>query len=337
MGVRMQTTQGQPEELLKIGAVSRLTGVSTHTLRKWETRYGAISPRRTESGDRRYTRGDLERLLIIKRLVDAGEAPRDVAGISYVDLKQKLEQLSEFQRQIVHDDTCRPRIVVVGSAVATLFTRGNEPDDRLEVVAVADGPASIETTAEFDRIDVIVYETPVVRGDTRRVAQALRSRVQAAAVVIVYGFGARGDLLSLQAPWLATLRAPTDIRSLERVVIQLMDSDKTTPQSMSLLTAKNNVTAQIPAPRLSREVIARFARTPSKVQCECPHHLTDIVLSLRAFEEYSEFCENLNAEDAELHRYLWRSAAQARALFEDAIERVAEIEGRELTEGASDY
>ena len=336
MGVRMQTTQGQPEELLKIGAVSRLTGVSTHTLRKWETRYGAISPRRTENGDRRYSRGDLERLLIIKRLVDAGESPRDVAGISDVELKQKLEQLSELQRQIVHDDTCRPRIVVVGSAVATLFTRRNEPDDRLVVVAVADGPASLATSSELGRIDVIVCDTPVVRGETRHMAQALRSRVQAAAVVIVYGFSARGDLSSLQAPWLATLRAPTDIRSLERVVIQLMDSDKTTPESVSLLSSKKNATDQVPVPRLSREVITRFARTPSKVQCECPHHLTDIVLSLRAFEEYSESCENLNAEDAELHRYLWRSAAQARALFEDAIERVAEMEGRTLTEGGSD-
>lgn len=57
------------------------------------------------------------------------------------------------------------------------------------------------------------------------------------------------------------------------------------------------------------------------------HHLADIVLSLRAFEEYNEACESLSPEDAALHHYLWRRAAQARALFEDAIERVAEAEG----------
>ena len=68
------------------------------------------------------------------------------------------------------------------------------------------------------------------------------------------------------------------------------------------------------------------------MRCECPHHLADIILGLRAFEEYSEACESRNSEDAALHRYLWRSAAQARALFEDAIEHVARAEGIKLEE-----
>ena len=38
---------------LKIGAVARLTGLSVHTLRKWEDRYGAVEPRR--NGARRPT------------------------------------------------------------------------------------------------------------------------------------------------------------------------------------------------------------------------------------------------------------------------------------------
>ena len=66
------------------------------------------------------------------------------------------------------------------------------------------------------------------------------------------------------------------------------------------------------------------------MRCECPHHLADIVLSLRAFEDYSKACENRNPDDAALHHYLWRSAAQARALFEDAIVHVAKAEGIEL-------
>ena len=54
------------------------------------------------------------------------------------------------------------------------------------------------------------------------------------------------------------------------------------------------------------------------------------MLSLRAFEDYSKACENRNPDDAALHHYLWRSAAQARALFEDAIVHVAKAEGIEL-------
>ncbi|MEL7297161.1 MAG: MerR family DNA-binding transcriptional regulator, partial [Pseudomonadota bacterium] len=35
-----------------IGAVARLTGISTHTLRIWERRYAAIVAERTDSGRR---------------------------------------------------------------------------------------------------------------------------------------------------------------------------------------------------------------------------------------------------------------------------------------------
>ena len=43
---------------------------------------------------------------------------------------------------------------------------------------------------------------------------------------------------------------------------------------------------------------------------------------LRAFEAYTERCENDNPQDAALHRSLWRSTAQARALIEEAIATV---------------
>ena len=75
----MQKPDEHQDEIFKIGSVSRLTGLSTHILRKWESRYGAIAPRRTERGERGYTREDVERLSLIKRLVDSGSAPRDVA------------------------------------------------------------------------------------------------------------------------------------------------------------------------------------------------------------------------------------------------------------------
>jgi hypothetical protein len=96
--------------------------------------------------------------------------------------------------------------------------------------------------------------------------------------------------------------------------------------------SSSSIYEEVPAPRLSREAIARLARTNPKMRCGCPHHLADIVLSLRAFEEYSETCESDSPEDAALHHYLWRSTAHARAVFEDAIERVAEAEGILLDE-----
>ena len=63
------------------------------------------------------------------------------------------------------------------------------------------------------------------------------------------------------------------------------------------------------------------------VECECPEHVVTLIGSLAAFESYSANCKNRNPTDAALHAYLHRITAHARALMEEALENVAEIEG----------
>lgn len=74
-------------------------------------------------------------------------------------------------------------------------------------------------------------------------------------------------------------------------------------------------------------MLAAVTSSLPKIKCECPHHLSDLVLSLGAFEDYSAACESQNPADAALHHYLWSITAKARATFEDALVRVAEAEG----------
>jgi DNA-binding transcriptional MerR regulator len=59
-----------PDKLyFKIGEVSRIAGVPTHVLRFWETEFPRVSPRRTASGQRLYTRKEVELVLEIKSLL----------------------------------------------------------------------------------------------------------------------------------------------------------------------------------------------------------------------------------------------------------------------------
>ena len=61
---------GQTNILFNISAVERDTGLSKDTLRIWERRYNFPRPLRDEHGDRAYTRGQVEKLRLIKRLLD---------------------------------------------------------------------------------------------------------------------------------------------------------------------------------------------------------------------------------------------------------------------------
>jgi DNA-binding transcriptional MerR regulator/methylmalonyl-CoA mutase cobalamin-binding subunit len=58
-----------------IAAVERDTGLSKDVLRMWERRYGFPVPERDANGDRAYPADQVERLRLIKRLMDMGHRP----------------------------------------------------------------------------------------------------------------------------------------------------------------------------------------------------------------------------------------------------------------------
>lgn len=72
----------------RIGAVARLTGITTHALRVWERRYGGLKPTRTDGGDRLYSDDDVHRLRLMKRLSSLGHTIGDIATLPLVELER---------------------------------------------------------------------------------------------------------------------------------------------------------------------------------------------------------------------------------------------------------
>jgi hypothetical protein len=66
--------------------------------------------------------------------------------------------------------------------------------------------------------------------------------------------------------------------------------------------------------------------------CECPRHVAELIFQLNSFEKYSADCLNSSKDDAKLHAYLSAVSGTARALFEEALERVAKEEGIDLSD-----
>jgi len=75
------------EPRLRVGMVSRLTGLSAHVLRIWEKRYGAVVPQRTEAGGRLYSDADVRRLTLLKNLVDVGHSIGVIARLADEELE----------------------------------------------------------------------------------------------------------------------------------------------------------------------------------------------------------------------------------------------------------
>jgi DNA-binding transcriptional MerR regulator len=78
----------EPERSYPLRSAARLTGLSPHLLRAWESRYGVVDPLRTLGGARRYRAADLERLRLLKAATESGHRIGRLAGLSNHQLAQ---------------------------------------------------------------------------------------------------------------------------------------------------------------------------------------------------------------------------------------------------------
>lgn len=67
--------------LLRIGELSRRTGVNADTLRAWERRYGLLSPARSDGGFRLYGLDDEERVREMRTLIESGLSAAEAARL----------------------------------------------------------------------------------------------------------------------------------------------------------------------------------------------------------------------------------------------------------------
>jgi MerR family transcriptional regulator/heat shock protein HspR len=97
---------GLDQDLYLISMAARMLGMHPQTLRKYE-RLGLVQPSRTIGSMRLYSRDELDRLKVIKRLVDDGGI--NLAGVqrllSIAEVVQRIRPLVTVSR----DDTVTAR------------------------------------------------------------------------------------------------------------------------------------------------------------------------------------------------------------------------------------
>jgi len=299
--------------LLPIGAVTRMTGVSSHTLRKWESRYGLVTPARTETDRRLYSETDVKRLMVIRELVDEGIQPSHLQGLD----DEALMAMRERSVAPVPVAQASGPVLVVGSILATTF-RLAATDASIDVRFSADTLDSWLAGNQPVEGAVLLEVHSLQRGLARQILA--RARTAGARLVVVYGYANRATLTLLQDAGIVCLRAPSEASEL------LAAASGSAPQPAA-------TPGELPPPqprRYTDQQIAQLAAISTSIDCECPTHVAQLLSSINAFERYSAECSDSDPVQRELHRYLEQVAATARGLFEDAVGRVAEVEGFEI-------
>lgn len=303
-----------------IGVVSRLTNIHPETLRVWERRYGLVRPQRTERGGRLYSAEDIQRLSLVKQLVDAGHPVSLIAPLSRDELETRLETAPPTPVRNAGGRAEACRLAMAGDSLAVRFEQRGHALHGLNVVGTWRDWASLEAHAKALEADVLLVEQPTLLPDAVERLGRLLSASGAKGVVVIFGFGARSTVRELEEAGVRCLQAPVTDAEIRRACL-----------AAGMQAAPGAADARAtPTRRYSVEELARIAAQVPTIACECPQHLVDLIGGLAAFETYSGQCMHRNPKDAEVHVFLQATAAEALALLEQALARVIEHEGIEV-------
>ena len=82
--------------LYPMRVVTRMTGLTSHTIRVWERRYQAVVPHRTAGNTRRYSAEDVHKLTLLRKATALGYPIREIAAYE----AGALEELMQAERRV---------------------------------------------------------------------------------------------------------------------------------------------------------------------------------------------------------------------------------------------
>jgi DNA-binding transcriptional MerR regulator len=305
----------------RIAAVSALTGIPVPTIRIWELRYAAVQPERSDGNSRLYARADVERLGLLKAVVDAGFQIGTVAGLADAQLRERLQQPdARSARRASAEGVRTPSVVVCGELLAARLTAAWTAAGDFAIAATWPSLAPLADAAST--VDGLVVDLPQLAiGDLqalRRARAALRPQV----TVVIYGYATRRTLQQLADEGVIALGAPSDAAHLAQVLRLGLAAEAGAPTPIERLLREPAA-----ARRYDLAFLGSLRELPTQVQCECPNHLADLLERLHAFEAYSLACESRNQDDARLHARLHAATSRCREVLEHVLGEVLDQEG----------
>jgi DNA-binding transcriptional MerR regulator len=316
--------------LHKIGAVSSLSGVPTPTLRIWEARYQCFSPLKTASRHRLYSDDDVLKATLMKRLTEQGHSVSRIAQSSLQELNQLLQQHQGLgtQASAVNRSTPFATVAIVGLPLASRveskkFTEQLAPT-QLRITDIFGTPKEMLQAQLQEQPELLLIQCHSLHAGVQVEIRRLADKSQASHVIVLYSFGQAPVIESLKHWGMIVRREPLPETELSELLLATLRVDLPT------IANQGTLHAAIPPRKYDDMALLRVTGISTQVLCECPQHVAELITQLARFEQYSLDCLNKSTEDSRIHAQLSAISGTARAMFEDALEMVAQHEGIDL-------
>ena len=282
------------EDLYKIGAVAKRTGISPECLRAWERRYG-LQPAERAGQTRFYSTQQVDRLAAIKGLLDQGHPISQVIDLDAAELERRLHppRLRAPRRS--------GRIGIVGSQLIHAYRTAERPQVKPsgEWATLADLEADQEA---LPRLDGLVVYLPSL--DAQRI-ESIEKMYPSARLVVAFRYATRTDREQCQEAGHALLRWPANWSAVEALV--------GASQSLRPVDAERVY---------SDEELCHIRLMASRAACECTGDLAELVGQLNDFATHSERCDG--DED---HATIAEDVHAARTQLEASLQALVEKHG----------
>ena len=111
----------------RIGEVAEIVGVKPYVLRYWETEFSLLSPNKTNSQQRMYSRTDVENALLIKHLL--------------YDLRFSIEgakkRIAEMRRQGELSEARKIKVVITADRLGSIDDAKRELREMIELCEIS--------------------------------------------------------------------------------------------------------------------------------------------------------------------------------------------------------
>lgn len=281
----------------RIGAVAKLTGISTDTIRAWERRYGVVEPNRGENNNRYYTDNHVQKLLNVKRLVDAGQAIGTICSLSDQELQERSNGLLGIDKRIA----CRNWLVVSRQRPGWLTTCVSaRSDNKVTYCSDFDELSPLMNRVNFE---FIVVDMPSLsEANEQKIKQHVLSRY-ASRCLVVYRYASRPQLRNLSSAGFKLLKGPLEPYAL----VNLLGGD-----------------GQDVMPRKFTDGQIQKALN---LNCEYTRRISETISALNRFED---FCTDDRTEDDEVLERIRSYTGSARSAMEQALGDFMEKRGFSL-------
>ena len=303
--------------LYKIGAASKITGINIATLRVWENRYGVVEPVRINGTQRGFTKKDVDRLSMIKQLVDAGDSISTLSKLSLQELELRM-QPSPKNSQATFGNA---KDIIKAVSVGTRIPEVGRPSPHLaevrfvakyDLASIMNGLSVIRTD-----VDIIIFEILSLHHSTIELIAEILAKSEINHALVIYRFASSNGIKLAQLDGrIHPMQAPVFAIDLQMASNFEVNSTSSSDRSVNYSQEKEEHVS------FSEKELWEISMMTNPIHCECPKHLSSVISSLIGFEKYSSDCQDLNEKDRVLHKELEAKAAQARIILELALRKI---------------